>query len=226
MTIERGERWAGRIRPGHPAFDLIRLAIQSFQPGIDTAESPSTQDIGRATGIPSGTLGRYMRHLTEAGHVVPTKNGNGRGYTWTWVDAVALRPVQTVATAPTGSGVTDTPTDPRLTVRDDLGTPVLRIQNAAANGGRRPFPFTVYPMGSIGGQEVWQGRPLNVIGFTNDLVNTRITVWWGDYVTAGDWASAVGRYVVTETMDGDWAAQVTPVESVTDVTAEVARAAA
>ncbi len=224
MTIERGQRWAGRIRPGHPAFDLIRQAIRGFQPGLDTADNPSTRDIENATSIPGGTLGRYMRHLAEAGHVVSTVNGNGRGYTWTWVDeAVDLRPAQTAATAPQETGVTDTPTDPRLAVRDDLGTPVLRIQNAAANGGRRPFPFTVYPMGSIGGQEVWQGRPLNVVGFTTDLVHVRISPWWGEFVAAGDWESAVGRYLVTETADGDWAAQVTPVESVIEmsVTADV-----
>ncbi len=197
MNPERGDRSAGRIRPGHPAYDRIRAAIQ--RNGF-----ASTRQIHNETGLAMATLGRYMRNLADGGHVVSQPNGIGRGYWWTWVGETAPAAPEVDAT-PDNTG-----TDPNV---DASTLPAVRLTLApASEDGHAQGPFVVTRFGAITDQARWQGMPLTVVGFI-DGDGRQIGLWWGDYVDAADWGRAVGLYPVTENRDGDWAKQLTVVAS-------------
>lgn len=190
------------ITPEHPAFARIRDAITTWLPN-GGAGAPDTREVAVAAGLPTSTTSRYLTQLRKLGWVVAIKSG--RGFIWAWTGQPFETPVETPASV--SSAFADT---------RDLR--VIRIQLAAANGStHQPRPFDIYPLGGIAHQDVWQGRPVAAVGFTDDLPRTRINLWWGDYMAAADWDTAIGRYLVTENREGDWAAQLTAVASAIEI---------
>lgn len=218
MTNPLGGRWEGRIAPGHPSFNRIRDGIHTWQRTPETAGAPTSRQLSDATGIPMGTLKRYMRHLADAGHLVGRKSG--RGLIWVWVSDLS-RADRIRAEVTEAAGAAPTTDEQSSAASVDLSGPQVRVQLAGAidsldGGSKRPYPFIVNALGGIDRALRSPTWPVSAIGFTGDLARQRITLWWNDYFDAADWVQAVGMYLVTESVDGRWATQVTAVESVTE----------
>lgn len=75
-----------------------------------------------------------------------------------------------------------------------------------------PYPFVADENGDIEHQDLWQGNPLKVIGFQNDLAQQQIDLWWKDAMS--DPQQAVGKYLVTLDSQGDWGSHTTAIASV------------
>lgn len=99
---------------------------------------------------------------------------------------------------------------------------VLRVQTAPRIDGltsdgheltQLPYPLFVSEDGSIGRQDIWQGRLARVVGFMADLAVQRVDLWWKDAYT--DPQRAVGMYVVVADAQGGYANLDTAVETMT-----------
>jgi hypothetical protein len=85
-------------------------------------------------------------------------------------------------------------------------------------GRKQPYPFHVDEDGRVLRQDVWQGDPTAVVGFTSSPEARTLAHRWADV-----WANpdlAAGTYVVTTTADGTWSTWEVAIESATaqDVT--------
>lgn len=70
---------------------------------------------------------------------------------------------------------------------------------------RLPYPFFVNSSGSVERQDVWHGKPKQVIGFAKDLAVAEIDLLWTDLMKPGVWlGQADGMYLVTADVDGTW----------------------
>ena len=67
---------------------------------------------------------------------------------------------------------------------------------------RLPYPFYVDDDGFVKLQDLWQGHVYKVIGFQNHPAIQKIDLWWTD--AAKDVSRAVGKYLVTSDVNGNW----------------------
>lgn len=85
-------------------------------------------------------------------------------------------------------------------------------QDVIKSTGRLPYPLHINEEGEIGQQELWQGNPAKLCGFTADIEGGELTL-----TLAGFWANpqdAAGLHPVFLNTDGGPTASPTPVASV------------
>jgi hypothetical protein len=74
------------------------------------------------------------------------------------------------------------------------------------------FPYSVYADGSIGDQDIWQGSPLGLLGFSKEPVAGKM-----DFMIREFWKEpqkAVGMYPVFQDVMGRWYVEKTKIEEV------------
>lgn len=102
-----------------------------------------------------------------------------------------------------------------------MSTKIVRLQpseyvdQVTADGAeltRLPYPFFVDEDGKVGRQDVWRGKPLEVVGFQADLAAQQVDLWWEEAFR--DPQQAVGMYAVTRDDDGNLSSQVHAIRDV------------
>jgi hypothetical protein len=76
---------------------------------------------------------------------------------------------------------------------------------------QRPYPFAVFDNGDIVNAEVVGTQ--RTVGLACDLAVTHVDVWWRDVVK--DPQQAVGKYLITQDANGNYATQTCAIMSVT-----------
>lgn len=92
----------------------------------------------------------------------------------------------------------------------------IKLQPKMKADGTLPYPYFIDPdNGEIGRQDIWRGKPLRLLGFSETAETGQMQLELLDFFD--DPLQAVGMYMVTEHEDGGWYTASDPIDEVIEM---------
>jgi len=91
---------------------------------------------------------------------------------------------------------------------------MIKLQPKNQSKTVKSYPYFIYEDGSVGDQDIWQGKPDYLLGFSKKPVAGKMELMMRDFWKEPE--KAVGMYPVFQTSTKKWYLEKTKVESVTE----------